>query len=132
MKLTTKDKEFLERLRRLMESRDLCVELKSDRPSYMVLRGTYGEKIHAAFRMSRQGVRWRFQRLMNDIYVSAFETILVIEKTFGTELREYALRISKERFALRQPVSASEFRTAGELDRVTTADNDRGQVTEDG
>jgi len=33
------------------------------RPSYMVLKGTYGEKIHKIFRMSRQGVRWRFQRL---------------------------------------------------------------------
>ena len=132
MKLTTKDKEFLERLRRLMESRDLCVELKSDRPSYMVLRGTYGEKIHATFQMSRQGVRWRFQRLMNDIYVSAFETILVIEKTFGTELRDYAVRISKERFALRQPVAVHEFRTAGELDRGTTTDNDQGEETENG
>ncbi len=42
----------------------------------MVLRGTYGGKVHEAFRMTRQGVRWRFWRLFNDIYVSAFETIL--------------------------------------------------------
>jgi len=33
----------------------------------MVLRGTYGEKIHRAFRMSRQGVRWRFWRVLNDM-----------------------------------------------------------------
>ena len=115
MKLTTKDKEFLERLRQLMESKDLSVELRSDRPCYMVLRGTYGEKIHQTFRMSRQGVRWRFQRLLNDIYVSAFETILVVEKTFGTQLRDHALRISKERHALRQQVTRGEFRSADTL-----------------
>ena len=116
MKLTTKDKEFLERLRQLMESKDLSVELhNSERPSYMVLRGTYGEKIHQTFRMSRQGVRWRFQRLLNDIYVSAFETILVVEKTFGTQLRDHALRISKERYALRQQVTRGEFRSADTL-----------------
>ena len=102
MKLTEKDREFLERLRELMQSHDLGVELKIDRPSYMVLRGTYGDKISRAFRMTRQGVRWRFQRVMTDIYTSAFESILFIEKTFGTELREHAIRISKERYALRQ------------------------------
>ena len=112
MKLTTKDKEFLERLRELMESKDLSVDLRGDRPSYMVLRGTYGEKIHQTFRMSRQGVRWRFQRLLNDIYVSAFETILVVEKTFGTQLRDHALRISKERYALRQQVMRGDFRSS--------------------
>ena len=52
-----------------METKDLSVELKCDRPSYMVLRGTYGEKTHRVFSMSRQGVRWRFQRLFNDMYV---------------------------------------------------------------
>ncbi|MGB2987951.1 MAG: hypothetical protein WBE26_18945 [Phycisphaerae bacterium] len=102
MKLTEKDREFLELLRGLMQSHDLSVELKNDRPSYMVLRGTYGDKINRAFRMTRQGVRWRFQRVFNDIYVAAFSTILLIEKTFGTELREHAIRISKERYALRQ------------------------------
>ncbi len=71
-------------MKKLMESKELWVELRPGKPSYMVLRGTYGEKIHQAFRMTRQGVRWRFQRLFNDIYVSAFETILFIEKTFGT------------------------------------------------
>ena len=44
----------------------------------MVLRGTYGDKIYKAFRMTRQGVRWRFRRVLNDIYVSAFETILLV------------------------------------------------------
>ena len=115
MKLTMKDKEFLERLRQLMESKDLSVELRSGRPSYMVLRGTYGEKIHQTFKMSRQGVRWRFQRLMGDVYVSAFETILVVEKTFGTQLRDYALRISRERYALRQEIVQSGFQSADTL-----------------
>ena len=102
MKLTEKDRQFLELLRELVEARDLSVELKIDRPSYMVLRGTYGEKIHRAFRTTRQGVRWRFQRIFNEIYVAAFSTILLIERTFGTSLRDHAIRISKERHALRQ------------------------------
>ncbi len=96
-----------------MESKDLYVELKPDQPSRMVLRGTYGEKAHKAFRMTRQGVRWRFWRLFNDIYVSAFETILFIEKVFGTELREHAIRISRERYALRQ--EAVSFQSADAL-----------------
>lgn len=102
MKLTEKDKAFLETLRQLMESRDLRVELKVDRPSRMVLRGNYGERIHQAFHTTRQGVRWRFGRLFNDIYVSAFETILFIEKVFGTQLRDHAIRISRERYAIRE------------------------------
>ena len=65
-----------------MESKDLWVELKRETPSYMVLRGTYGEKLHRTFRMSRRGVRWRFWRVLNDMYVSSFETILFIESTF--------------------------------------------------
>ena len=115
MKLTEKDKGFLEALKQLMESRDLWVELKPGRPSYMVLRGTYGQKVHQAFRMTRQGVRWRFWRLFNDMYVSAFETILFIEKTFGTELREHAIRISRERYAVRQEIRTSDFQDASLL-----------------
>jgi len=98
-----------------MESKDLSVELKPDRPSYMVLKGTYGQKIYRAFRMTRQGVRWRFRRLFSDIYVSAFETILFIEKTFGTQLRDHAIRISRERYALRQEVIRNGFQTADSL-----------------
>ena len=117
MKLTEKDKTFLENLKGLMESKDLSVELKPGNPSHMVLRGTYGEKIHKAFRMSRQGVRWRFWRLFNDIYVSAFETILLIEQSFGTQLREHAIRISKERYELRQEVARTGFGPVNELVR---------------
>ena len=86
----------------LTESKDLWVELKPDEPSYMVLKGTYGKKIHKTFRVTRQGVRWRFQRLFNQVYVEAFLTILMIEKIFGTQLREYAVKISKEQHKLRQ------------------------------
>ena len=114
MKLTEKDKQFLETLKQLMASEDLWVDLRLDRPSYMVLRGNYGQQVHRAFRMTRQGVRWRFQRVFNEMYVSAFETILYIEKTFGTRLRDNAIRISRERYAARrtlQPV----FRSADDL-----------------
>ena len=100
-----------------MESQDLWVELRPDSPSYMILRGTYGDKIYKAFRMTRQGVRWRFWRLLNDIYVSSFETILLIEKTFGTQLREHAIRISKERYGLRQEVMQGGFQSADVLQR---------------
>lgn len=107
----------MEKLKKLMDSKDLSVELKRDMPSYMVLKGTYGEKIHRTFRMSRQGVRWRFQRVLGDMYVSAFETILFIEKIFGSQLREYAIRISKERYAMRQKVLSNGFQTAVDLAR---------------
>ena len=117
MKLTDKDREFLKRLKLLMESKDMTVELRVGKPSYMVLRGTYGDRIHRTFHMTRQGVRWRFQRLFNDVYVSAFSTILFIEKTFGSSLRENAIRISKERYELRQQATQVSFRTANELDR---------------
>ncbi len=92
----------MENLKKLTESKDLWVELKPNKPSYMVLKGTYGKKIHKTFRVTRQGVRWRFQRLFNRVYVEAFLTILMVEKVFGTQLREYAIKISKEQYTLRQ------------------------------
>ena len=95
-----------------MDTKNLWVELKPDDPSRMVLKGTYGEKIHKTFRVTRQGVRWRFQRLFNHVYVDAFCTILMIEKIFGTQLREYAVRISKEKYTLRQEILNREFQTA--------------------
>ena len=117
MKLTDKDRDFLEKLKGLLETHDLWVELKPDRPSYMVLKGTYGEKIHKTFRMTRQGVRWRFYRLFNQVYVEAFETILFLEKTFGTQLRDYAVRMSRERYALRQENLNQGFTSAAEMVR---------------
>jgi hypothetical protein len=115
MKLTEKDKIFLENLRTLMESKDLWVELKPAEPSYMVLKGTYGEEIHKTFRMTRQGVRWRFQRLLNRVYVEAFETILFLEKVFGTELREHAIKISQQRYKVRQGAMQRGFQNARQL-----------------
>ena len=92
----------MENLKKLIEQKDLWVELKPDSPSYMVLKGNYGEKIHKTFRVTRQGVHWRFQRLFNQVYVEAFLTIMMIEKIFGSQLRDHAVRISKEKYALRQ------------------------------
>ena len=88
----------------------------------MVLCGTYGEKIHKSFRMTRQGVRWRFQHLFGDIYIRAFETILLIEKTFGTQLREYAIRISRERYELRKKIETIGFQNGDELLAKRTGD----------
>jgi hypothetical protein len=98
MKLTEKDKKFLKDLKQLIDSGELWIELKMARPSYMVLKGTYGQKLHSVFQMSRQGVRWRFQRVFGEIYVSAFESILTIEKTFGSSLRDNAVKISRQRY----------------------------------
>ena len=102
-------------LRKLMDSKDMWVELKPDKPSYMVLKGTYGEKIHKTFGVTRQGVRWRFQRLFGQVYVEAFLAILMIEKHFGVELRDYAVRISKERYALRRKALNRGFQSASDM-----------------
>ena len=117
MKLTEKDREFLYTLKRLVDLKDLRVELQRDKPSYMVLRGTYGEKIFKTFRVTRQGVRWRFHRVFNDAYIAAFESILMIETSFGTHLREHAIRISKERHTLRQELGRIGFESADALRR---------------
>jgi|CXWL01.1.fsa_nt_gi hypothetical protein len=106
-----------------MESKDLWVDVKTGPPSYMVLRGTYGDKVYRAFRMTRQGVRWRFWRIYNDIYVSAFTSILFIEQTFGTQLRENAIRISKERYALRKELETSSPQSAEAFRRNTDYDS---------
>lgn len=102
MKLTVKDAEFLVRLRGLLDERQLRIELKDDGVKRLVLRQNYGDKIEGAFSMSRQGVRWRFQRLFNEIYVSAYTTVLWVESNFGTELRESAMAIAKERAEMRR------------------------------
>ena len=102
MKLTLKDKDFLERLKYLFDSKDLDIGLKKNGLKRLVLRQNYGDRIEKHFTMTRQGVRWRFQRLFNEIYVSAYETIFWIESNFGTELRQKAIEIAKERVAMRQ------------------------------
>ena len=102
MKLTLKDKDFLEHLRILLDSKDLSVELKYDGLKRFVLRRNYGDQIESAFNLTRQGVRWRFQRLFNEIYVSAYECIYVMESLFGTDLRQKAMEIARERVELRK------------------------------
>jgi len=102
MKLTLKDKDFLERLKALVESKDLSIELKQDGLKNFVLRHNYGDKIESEFGMSRQGVRWRFQRIFSEVYSQAYETIYWVESSFGTELRQKALEIARERVELRK------------------------------
>ena len=97
MKLTEKDRLFLERLRRLLDEKDLFIELKENGIKRLVLRHNYGDRISQTFGMTRQGARWRFQRLFNEIYVQAYITICWVESSFGTELREKALAIARER-----------------------------------
>ena len=102
MRLTLKDKAFLERLRALLDSKDLSIELKNDGLKRLILRQNYGDKISAAFGLTRQGVRWRFQRIFNEIYLNAYTTIFWVESNFGTELRQMVLEIARERVALRK------------------------------
>ena len=102
MKLTLKDKEFLERLKPLFDSKDLDIGLKEDGLKRLVLRHNYGEKIEKDFGMTRQGIRWRFQRIFSEIYISAYETIYSVESLFGTGLRQMAMEIAKERVELRK------------------------------
>ena len=96
-------------MKKLMDSKDLKVQLAPGEPSRMVLKGTYGENIHKTFGVTRQGVRWRFQHLFGQAYIQSFETIMFIEKIFGSQLRDYAIRISKERYALRQKALQPDF-----------------------
>jgi hypothetical protein len=109
MKLTVKDKDFLENLKNLLEQKELKIDLKEGGLKRFVLRQNYGDKIERCFNMTRQGVRWRFQRLFNEIYVNAYETVFWIESSFGTELRPMALEIAKERVALRKKANQKGF-----------------------
>ena len=102
MKLTAKDRDFLADLRALLDSKDLSIELKNDGLKRFVLRSNYGDAISAVFGMTRQGVRWRFQRIFSEMYVQAYSTIYWVESNFGTELRSMALEIAKERVALKK------------------------------
>jgi hypothetical protein len=102
MKLTSKDKEFLEGLRALMEEKELRVELKENGLKRLVLRKNYGDRVESRFDLSRQGVRWRFHRIFSEMYPSAYATILFIESHFGTELRAAAMTIARQRIELRK------------------------------
>ena len=102
MRLSEKDKEFLERLRELMDADAVWIERTPSQPSRFVLRGNYGSRVEDKFDLSRQGVRWRFQRLFNDLYVDSFVVLLFIEKQLGPQFRQDALIIAHERFVTRQ------------------------------
>jgi len=102
MQLSAKDIEFLVKLKPLVDSGAVDIEVKAIPSKYFVLRGNYGAQIEGKFQMSRQGVRWRFYRLFNLIYVAAYETIFAIEQQFGPSLRHQAMEISKERYLLRK------------------------------
>ena len=97
MKLTEEDGEFLARLRALIDEKNLSIEFRQNEIARFILKKNYGDRIHKEFGMTRQGVRWRFQRVFGEIYPSAYESILFIESHFGTELRQQAMAIARQR-----------------------------------
>ncbi len=100
--LSAKDKDFLERLNELLKADVVWIERTPSQPSRFVLRGNYGSRVEEKFGLTRQGVRWRFQRLFNDLYVDSFAVLLFIEKQLGPQFRQDALVIAHERFVMRQ------------------------------
>ena len=109
MKLTEKDKDFIEKLKLLVEAKDLSIQLINDGLLRLVLRQNYGDQIESEFKMTRQGVRWRFHRLYNEIYVSAYESIYYVESKFGPQLRSDAIKIAKQRVELREKAQKKGF-----------------------
>jgi hypothetical protein len=112
MKLTEKDKDFIEKLKILLESRDLSIELIDDGLLRLVLRQNYGDKIESEFKMTRQGVRWRFHRLFNEVYLNAYLSIFWIESNFGVGLREKVIRLAKQQIELRKKAQKTGFMPA--------------------
>ena len=112
MKLTEKDKDFIEKLNILLESKNLSIELIDDGLLRLVLRQNYGDKIESEFKMTRQGVRWRFHRLFNEVYLNAYLTIFWIESNFGVGLREKVIRIAKQHVELRKKAQKTGFMPA--------------------
>ena len=102
MRLSQKDKEFLERLKELLDEDTLWIECTLEHPTRFVLRGNYGTHIEQKFGITRQGVRWRFERLFNQLYVDSFAVLVFIEKLLGSQYRQDALIIAHERFMSRQ------------------------------
>ena len=112
MKLTEKDKDFIEKLKILLESKELSIELVDDGLLRLVLRQNYGDKIESEFKMTRQGVRWRFHRLFNEVYLNAYLTIFWIESNFGVGLREKVIRLAKQHIELRKKAQKTGFMPA--------------------
>ena len=130
MKLTHKDKDFLEHLKPLLEEKELTIELKKDGLKRLVLRQNYGDKVEKTFNMSRQGVRWRFYRIFNEIYVEAYEVVFWVESHFGTELRQKAMEIARERVELRKKAQKVEFVDAFRLkNEKSEAESGEGELT---
>ena len=102
MKLTLKDKDFIEKLKPLFISNQLSIELKENSFKRFVLRRNYGDKIESEFNLTRQGIRWRFKRIFNEIYVNAYLSIFWIESNFGTELRQMVLEVARDRIERRK------------------------------
>ena len=127
MNLSEKDKVFLERLKKLCDENQLEIELKNVGVKYMVLRQNYGDKVESSFGMTRQGVRWRFHRLFNEIYVSSYETIYWVESSFGTSLRSMALEIVKERVEMRKKANKMEFFSTPRRENDSSEDESQGQ-----
>lgn len=105
MALTRKDKEFLAALRHLMDEKQLRVELKDHGMLRLVLRQNYGDKVEKTFGVTRQGVRWRFNHVFNEMYVNALVTLLLVESQFGTELRRQAMAVARRRAELYRKAS---------------------------
>ena len=69
----------------------------------------------------REGEEVRFEDLLaiDEVFKDSSKGDRVsdehIEKTFGTQLRDHAIRISRERYALRQEITRSGFQTADSL-----------------
>lgn len=116
MRLTNKDKAFLDELRRLLDEKALEVVLKTDGRSRMVLRGRYGDRLGSRLHLTRQGLYWRFDHIFNQAYVQAYESIYWLESSFGPSLREYALTIARERIALRKRAQETGFQSADRID----------------
>ena len=106
MKLTEKDKDFLEALRALVDKKN-CPSNSNKTASKVGPQAKLWRQDRKAFGMTRQGVRWRFQRLFTEIYSEAYVTIYAIESLFGTDLRHKAMEIAKERVELRKNAQKS-------------------------
>jgi hypothetical protein len=127
MNLSEKDKVFLERLKKLCDENQLEIEIKDVGVKYMVLRQNYGDKVESSFGMTRQGVRWRFHRLFNEIYVSSYETIYWVESSFGTSLRSMALDIVRERVEMRKKANKMAFFGTPRREHDDSEDESQGQ-----
>ena len=110
MKLTTKDAEFMTKLRKLLDQKDLSIEFQEKGLKRLILRKNYGDHIEREYGMTRQGVRWRFERLFNRIYPEAYMILLFIESHFGTEMREKAMAIARQRVELQREALARQDR----------------------